>query len=238
MLLSHFFLNFCKISFFSSSDVFCNEKFKSQRKIYSEALENQGEIFIRVTYNSVKQPEKAENANVKSSLDDRSKRILMPTVLFHSDNSTHISIFMDSTLLTASYNRTTMSKDIPSTKTFWFHKSEELVKPTEIVLFQACRLFKTWSGINFEESILILSDGAYNETESYRRLSENLEKTIHYRYDEINDENFCICRHLEFYLNECQRNYRFEMIFVLAIFVAIVVVVKIQKKFVTFVISE
>jgi hypothetical protein len=117
-------------------------------------------------------------------------------------------------------------------KTFWFHKSEELVKPTEIVLFQACRLFKTWSGINFEESILILSDGAYNETESYRRLSENLEKTIHYRYDEINDENFCICRHLKFYFSECRGNYRFEMIFVLVIFVAIVIVVKYQKKFV------
>jgi hypothetical protein len=232
MLLSHFFMAFCKISFFSSSDIFCNEKFTSQRKIYSEALENQGEIFIPVTYNSVKQPQKAENVNVKSSLDDRSKRILMPTVLFHSDNSTHISIFMDSTLLTVSYNRTPMRTNIPLIKTFWFHKSEELVKPTEIVLFQACRLFKTWSGINFEESILILSDGAYNETESYRRLSENLEKTIHYRYDEINDENFCICRHLKFYFSECRGNYRFEMIFVLVIFVAIVIVVKYQKKFV------
>jgi hypothetical protein len=235
MLFPRFLFAFCKISIFESSHVSCNQTSGSdQRKLYAKALENEGEIFVPVSYNSVNQQSYAERSNLKSILDRNMNRIVMPVVIFQADNSSNINIHQDSVIISISgyerkSNNLTENSEETSRKVFWFHKNGIPENSTEIVLFQACRMFKTRSGIDFEESILIITDGIFNETGSYRKLTQNLEETIYFKYPEIDDENFCICRHLEFYFNQCHRNYGSKRFLVLFLSVAVIVVVKSQK---------
>lgn len=234
MLFSRLFLTLCKFNILEASVVTCNNTFAVHREKYFTALQNGAEIFVPVSYLPVRQPPDTERFSVRFRIENNSAQINMPIFVIHNKYGANFYIMTNNSILSTVYDQkqTNISKinRESSRKIFWFHQERPIYNFTKILLFQACRMILESTTVHVEESMLIFTEGIFNESDTCRRLTEDLQEMIPLKYKEFEDEKFCICPHLEFYLNECRETYGILPIMLVLLFFTIVFLIfKCQK---------
>lgn len=90
-------------------------------------------------------------------------------------------------------------------KVYIYSVKTTLTVQLETILFHACRVsMDSNHKIKAEKSVLMIISGrVLSETEIIERKNANPFKVTVFKFPEFEDQDYDICEHLDFYLNEC-----------------------------------
>ena len=71
------------------------------------------------------------------------------------------------------------------------------------------------NSIEVDEALLMIANGngLVDESVVHQLLFQNIRQPNFYKFPEFQDEDFCICKHLDFYMSECETNLMFYVWF-------------------------
>jgi hypothetical protein len=199
----------------AAGGVTCDKNNTKYRTKYRSYLEKGGEVFMAVSYSSIKQENSSQLSFITEKIERDFSLIKKPIVFVTSGKSTFISVTAASAVFEQSgfglileYNWKNISF-LGQGKVNIFASVNYELNQTEIVLFHACQILSQLKGkFKVEKSILVLILGklrAYEEEITQKIASTPVNMTA-FKFDEFEDQDYDICEHLIFYLNECVVN--------------------------------
>lgn len=219
MFFVHMFIIICAFATAESIYTVCNSSYANHRSQYSKYLADEGVIFIAVGYSFIGEENIGEDVNSLRKQISKSTSDLLPpiTLVQYKAEDTRSSLIVSS--ITGIYYSTfnslcnhTMDQfehdsrclsDTEEVKAYIF--SSTRIESSAQIIFNACRMqIDSHGTMQVEKSFVVLvsSQESLDPPELSSNTMKNLTMTI-YEFDEFKDQGFCICDHLEFYINEC-----------------------------------
>lgn len=212
MLFSNIFFAVCKFGLFESSLVPCNSSLAKYRLQFLRDLENGAKVFFAVSYISVHLETNVNISLLRNQIEERDFKPFMPLVLVQNQKFGEFSFVSHDLRLIATVfeNVNLFNFKLSNTRNLYIFRHEmESANVTEVLLFHSCRAEMTEdNSIEIDEALLMIADGngLIDESVIHQLLSQNIRQPIFYNFPEFQDEDFCICKHLDFYMRECKSN--------------------------------
>jgi hypothetical protein len=172
-----------------------------------------GKMFFLVSYIPVNTKNPGEESYLKKNLDKETFELQLPMVMIENIKESQIEIVsnqLQGSLIAYKNKQLPLLKISKFLNLYVFNSKILSSNASEIMMFHACRVEVKNGGFeSSERSILLLINGHLNLNEStiHQLLGTNLGLPHVFKFHEFEDEDLCICHHLDFYLNECKVDY-------------------------------
>lgn len=196
----------------AAGTVICNPKLATYRARYRNYLRNRGEIFMAVSYSSIREENSTITTDLLKKIEAEFSEIQMPITLVSSGKSSYVCAHFASGAFQQSgftFLQEYIWKNqikLESDKVYSYVAVIQEINQTEIVLFNVCHLFVGSKGkLIVEKSVLVLILGRLLErTTDIQEIILKKPFTMRsFELDEFADQDFDICNDLIYYLDEC-----------------------------------
>jgi hypothetical protein len=212
MLLIKIVISISLMKLIAAGAVTCNKTNTMHRTRYRSYIEKGGDVFMAVSFSSIKEESEDRRSIITKKIEEDFSQIQMPIAFATQRELAYINIKSDM----GSYHQSGFDFVQESfLKNISFLTQEKVyiykefprapIKQTEVAFFHACRVFKeSKDEMKVEKSILVLILGSIkDEKEITRSVETTLMNMTVFKFDEFEDQDYAICEHLNFYLNEC-----------------------------------
>jgi hypothetical protein len=214
MLLLKILSSFCSLQFIAAGGVICDQQYSMFRTRYFKFLEKGGDVFMGVSYSSVRDEHLTQKSNILKKIESESSNIGMPIAFATKGKLAYINIVSiggdhlhQSGFDSIQENLSRKLSFLGQGKVYIYSALLPKMSQTEIVLFHACHIFNYANHeVEVEKSVLMIISGQVLNEIVGRIKAKPLNVTT-FKFPEFEDQDYDICEHLNFYLNECvERN--------------------------------
>jgi hypothetical protein len=204
------FLTLCLMQSIDAGEVTCRRKNKKYRDRFRFNL-NQGlSIFVVVSYASINSETSKEIGLIPFEIERHFSTIHVPVTFSVSNNSYgYVHIFTAETLnnfIGFEPYQVILSENssFEQRKVYFYSSLLPLLNSSEMVCFETCLMTLENQELRFEKSILVLILGnEINKEKTVQNLKVNQTVMKNFKFEDFDDQNYAVCKHLEFYLDEC-----------------------------------